>query len=290
MIISNTQLDEKQLQSVETLAALCQDYDGGIPALYYHLLTQKRTSENNVLFLQDEQLIGFLSIYFFYSDACEVSLLVSPSHRRQGIAKQLLKTILPLLRAKEIKSLIFSMPSLKDNTWLTQRGFFYCHSEYQMQRNSYEPILIPAPNLEIHKADLSDIPALCAIDEACFSGQQVDMTTRFQMLLNDNNYTLMLALHEKKPVGKAHIHWQEKGAILSDIAILPQHQGRGWGGEMLAYCINHALTQGKTKLTLDVETSNRNALNLYTRYGFTTINASDFWLIPVDKMAETFQL
>ncbi|KTC86970.1 GNAT family N-acetyltransferase [Legionella brunensis] len=284
MIICNNQLDNNQLKAVHDLTMLCREQDGGTPTLYDHLLVQKRPTDNNVLYFQEGQLIGFLSVYFFYEDACEVSVLVAPAHRRQGIARQLLRNILPLLIAKDMKNLIFSNPATINETWLTKLGFTYRNSEYHMHRISYEPILIPTPKLSMRKAVLEDIPTLCAIDAACFAEPQENMTRRFDLLLNDSDYILLLALYKEIIVGKAHIHWQPKSAIFSDIAILPQHQRQGWGGEMLAHCINQALAFGKSMLTLDVETSNRNALNLYLRNGFKTVNVSDYWVIPLQKL------
>jgi ribosomal protein S18 acetylase RimI-like enzyme len=85
-------------------------------------------------------------------------------------------------------------------------------------------------------------------------------------------------------VGKAHTRWQENEAIFSDIAIMPKFQSQGLGSELLATCINDALMQGKTKLALDVETSNHSALNLYTRHDFKTVNAIDFWAISPSQL------
>ncbi|MDI9819786.1 MULTISPECIES: GNAT family N-acetyltransferase [unclassified Legionella] len=290
MIICNNQLDEDQLTAVGLLTEACHSHDGGTPILYKHLLTQKRDTENNVLLFENHCLIGFLSVYFFYEDACEVSLMVTPSHRRQGIASRLLKTILPLLIAKEIKTLIFSTAAAMDKNWLQDLGFSYRNSEAHMQRHSYEPILMPAQNLRIRKAVLTDIADLCAIDEACFSGQQSNMLARFHMILNDSNYTVLLALHNELVVGKAHIHWQTQESTLSDIAILPQYQGRGWGSELLAYCINHAITSGQKRLILDVETTNHHAFNLYLRHGFKIVNLSDYWIVPLEKLKAALQI
>ncbi|ASQ47345.1 GNAT family N-acetyltransferase [Legionella clemsonensis] len=290
MIICNNQVNEAQLQAIQDLSALCRERDGGTPTIYNHLLLQKRPTENNVFYFQDDQLLGFLSVYFFYEDACEVSLLIAPAHRRRGIAKQLLTTITPLLIAKEMHTLIFSSPTVINSHWLTEQKFLYRNSEYKMLRESYEPIFLSNPKLQIRKATLDDIPTLCSIDEACFSGQQENMMNRFNLLLNDSHYTLLLALHNHVGVGKAHIHWQPKGAIFSDIAILPQYQRQGWGGELLSYCINQALSIGKNKLMLDVETTNQNAINLYTRLGFKTANISDYWTIPLRTLIHSWNL
>lgn len=284
MLIYNNQLTNIQLHAVDILSASCRAVDGGIPTLYRHILEQKRVTENNILYYQNDNLVGFLSVYFFYTDACEISLMVAPTHRRQGIAKQLLQAIMPLLIAKQMNTLIFSTPTVVNEAWLSRLGLHYQSSEYQMQRNSYEPILITKHALTIRKATVEDISALCDIDALCFAKEHSNMPTRFTNLMDDSNYTLLLALHDDEAVGKAHLRWQTDSVILSDIAIIPRYQGQGWGSELLAYCINHVLTLGKTKLLLDVETSNHNALSLYTRHGFKLANASDYWTINIDKL------
>ncbi|KTD24278.1 MULTISPECIES: GNAT family N-acetyltransferase [Legionella] len=284
MFIYNNQLNPVQLDAVNQLASLCREVDGSTPPLYPHILEQKRLHDSNVLYFQDNTLVGFLSVYFFYADACEVSVIVAPSHRRQGIAKQLLRTIMPLLVAKQMNNLIFSTPEAVNDEWLSRFGFIYHHSEYQMQRQSFEPILITKQILTVRKATEKDIPLLCHIDELCFPEEEDNMPVRFNTLLEENNYTILLAFRQGRAVAKAHIRWQEDSAILSDIAVLPKYQRQGLGSELLSYCINHALSRGTTTLVLDVETSNQNALNLYTRHGFKTINATDFWTIATQAL------
>lgn len=283
MLRSNQQLTEVELNQLSCLSVLCQEVDGGTPLLYEHLLSQARSSQCNLLYFDNEQLIGFLSIYFFYSDACEVSVLIAPNHRRQGLATRLIQTILPLLKAKKMKQLIFSTAASGQEAWMKKLGFTYKNSEYQMQRQSYEPILTAREALVITKATEENIPTLCAIDEVCF-GTQINMIARFQNLLNDSDYTILIAKLNGEIIGKAHIRWQPKGAHFSDIAVLPEYQAQGFGGQILSYCINQGLAQGKVKQSLDVETSNSQALNLYTRHGFKIIKKYDFWAIALDSL------
>ncbi|CDZ76283.1 ribosomal-protein-alanine N-acetyltransferase [Legionella massiliensis] len=284
MLICNNQLSTAELKALDNLASRCRAVDGDLPPLYTHILEQKRLTDNNFLYFHEDNLIGFLSIYFFYTNACEVSVMISPAHRRRGFAKQLIKAALPVLLAKQVDTLLFSTPAVVNEGWLTRLGLHYQNSEYHMERNSYEPILISKHALTIRKATEADIPALCAIDEQCFPVDPEDMPMRFINLMNDSIYSVMIALKGSKAVGKAHIRWQSEEAVLSDIAVMPEYQSRGFGSELLAYCINHALMLGKTKLALDVETSNHSALNLYTRHDFKSVNAIDFWAISTEKL------
>jgi ribosomal protein S18 acetylase RimI-like enzyme len=290
MILCNQQLNESQLQDLEQLTQLCQSTDGGLPAIYHHLISQKRDTESNILYYQDENLLGFLSVYFFYQDACEMSLLIAPGHRRQGIACQLLQTIIPLLITKSVSKLIFSSSASFCDNWIPAKGFSYQQSEYHMERNSYETLFIVNQSLTIRKATMADLDVLCALDTACFPEHQANMIERFIFLLNNNEYDILLASHNDLVIGKAHINWQPKSTLLSDIAVFPEYQGRGLGGELLSHSINHVLSLGKIRLALDVETKNQSALNLYLRHGFKTTHVYDYWSIPTEKLQTTLQL
>ncbi|MBA2651542.1 MAG: GNAT family N-acetyltransferase [Tatlockia sp.] len=277
-------MNPSQLDALLKLAALCKAEDKDLPPLYTHILEQKRVSDSNYFFYQEDKLIGFLSVYFFYTNACEITIIIDPTQRHKGIAKRLIKAALPLLEAKQVETLLFSTPEAAHEKWLSGLGFTYQNSEYHMERNSFEPIMISNHRLVMRKATEADIPALCSIDEVCFPVEPENMPLRFISLMSDVDYHIMLASLDSKAIGKAHIRWQTDKATFSDIAIMPPYQSQGLGSELLADCINNALLLGKTKLALDVETSNHSALNLYTRHDFKSVNSIDFWAISTEKL------
>ena len=252
--------------------------------MFTHILSQHRAFPASFLYYEQQALIGFLSAYFFYDDAVEVSLLVHPLYRKQGIAKQLLQAIIPLVQFHNYTKLIFSTPTNLNNKWLLGYGYVYSHSEYYMERTELTPILDTNRNLTFKSATAEDIDTLCTLDELCFPQKHGDLPHRFEHLLDSREYELFVAFHHETPIGKAHIRWENEGATLSDIAITPQQQGKGFGTALIAHCINQALSEGKPAINLDVETHNKRALNLYTRLGFAVHNACDYWVIETDKL------
>ncbi|MGL5743428.1 MAG: GNAT family N-acetyltransferase [Legionella sp.] len=284
MFKETNQLTEEQLHELEQLAVVCKKADGSIPNLYAHLLTQKRNIPTILLCHDQHQLIGFLNVYFFYEDAVEITLLIHPSFRRKGIAKKLLHAILPVIKEHGFFKVIFSSPSHIHNYWLPELGFSYRHSEYYMERNDLSPLLNYKKNLTFRHAAAKDIPLLCVLDESCFFKKQAELIPRFEHILNDRAYQIILAFEDNHLVGKAHIRWQKHGATLSDIAVLPIRQGNGLGTALITHCINYALSEGKHHLHLDVETHNQKALDLYTRLGFLTQNSCDYWDIDLDLL------
>lgn len=286
MLKNTNQVDAFQLKQLEQLRVLCKTTDGSTPNLYTHILEQPRVFPASLLYYEQGQLIGFLGTYFFYEDAVEISLLINPFYRRRGIARTLINSILPLIKSQNYHKLIFSNPAHINSEWLHALGFSYMHSEYYMERDDLNPLLHYKQTLTFHTATVNDIPLLCEFDAACFPSKEVDSTERFQHLIDGREYQIIIAYQDNHPVGKAHLRWQAQGATLSDIAVLPVHQGNGLGTSLITYCINLALSEGKPHLNLDVETHNERALKLYTRLGFLTQNACDYWAISINQLTK----
>lgn len=280
MITKHYKLDPVQLRDLDKLCHSCQKKDGNIVPTYPHLLSQMRSLPSTLLFYSKKKLAGFLSVFFFYNDACEISLMIAPSFRKQGLATLMLKEMLPFTMDPEIKTLVFSIPHHLNHDNLIEHHFTYQHSEFQMQRISKKPLLFDKENITVRQAFIEDIPALNSIDGACFNSSSKDMEARFKELLHHRDYQLYIAHKNGKPIGKAHIYFEQNTARFSDIAILPSLQGQGLGSALLAHCINTCLNRNIRHLSLDVETTNQTALSLYTRLGFDIINAYDFWSIP----------
>jgi ribosomal protein S18 acetylase RimI-like enzyme len=286
MLSHNVQLEPHQLTELDALCTLCKMTDGNIIPIYKHLISKHRPTSRNLSYYQHGKLVGFLSAFFFYEDACEMTVIVAPASRRQGIATLMLKDILPLLYAYQVNTLIFSTPSDLNNKWLTAHGFCYKYSEYQMRKKQDEPIKITNEDLTIRLATETDIPDLYAIDSICFAEDQPVMTMHFHNLLQNPSCKLFIAEKEGEIIGKAHIHQQEDSTRLTDIAILPHLQRCGFGSTLLAHCINYCLSNHLPNINLDVETTNKRALSIYTRLGFVINNAYDFWTIPINNILQ----
>jgi N-acetylglutamate synthase-like GNAT family acetyltransferase len=291
VITHNNQLSITQLMHLDTLSAECERIDGGLPVSYRHLLMQQRHTDSNWMVYHHQELIGFASIYFFYEACCEVCLLVHPAHRRQGIAKQLLHLIdTSLKQHPHIKRLIFSTPPLTETNWLTQLGFLYQESEYEMTRTSLDPIQSKTDRLTLSNASISEVNELAHIDERCFPQSIHNPPSQFVRWLSDPNYQIIVAHLQNKIIGKVHIRTlNEQIAILSDISIIPEFQQQGLGSELLTKIINQTLQQKKTTLKLDVATNNpSNALQLYLHHGFKISYQHDYWAISLDLLQSNF--
>lgn len=277
------QLDEQQRQAVEDLAQRCQMIDGHQLVIYPHLLCHLRPLAPSLLLYDHQQLIGFASVFFFYEHACEIVLMIDPAYRRQHWATRLLEQLMPFIEIQQISTLIFSTPHGVHDVWLANAGFHYEGTEYQMEKSLKKICAADSvAAITTRFATPHDIPVMARIDQACFHTDPVDMQLRLESMLHDPQYRILLAYQEDKPVGKAHLHWRTPEQLrLSDIAVLPEWQGSGFGTALLVQALCYAQEQGTQIAQLDVETHNKRALNLYIGLGFKIKSAQDYWKIDL---------
>lgn len=278
MITCNNKLTTTQLHQLEQLKTQCLLTDSGLPNFYTTILACQRAVDGNFLYYIDDQLVGFLAVYFFYADACEVSLIVSPGARKQQIASQLLNAMHPLMVAQGIFKIIFSMSGHAPIHWLMTKGLKYHSSEYHLERQGGQPVVLKGPSVDILPAGIQNVLDLLAIDQLCFVHDQIPSSVHLLSLLNDSRYTLIVACFKQQVVGKAHIRWDDNKASFSDIAVLPSFQRQGVGSQLVSYCINTALNKGYTCMQLDVEAKNQHALGLYIKLGFEITAEQTYWI------------
>jgi len=85
---------------------------------------------------------------------------------------------------------------------------------------------------------------------------------------------VLLAFDDDRPVGVAVCVWGfstfrgEPSVNVHDLAVLPDHRGRGVGGALMEAVEARARDRGCCKITLEVHDSNTGAKRLYRNAGF----------------------
>ena len=84
----------------------------------------------------------------------------------------------------------------------------------------------------------------------------------------------LLAWHAGAAVGAAVCVWGFStftgcpSLNVHDLAVAPDHRGRGVGRRLLEEVERRAVARGSSKITLEVHASNESAIHLYRRFGF----------------------
>ncbi len=275
-----TELDLEQFKEVKHLLSDCNKNDQGGPLIYQKSLLSMRLPAVNGLIYFQHKLIAFVSVYFFYRTACECSLLVSPKYRNRGLAKSLLRTLIPILKSQNMESIYFSAsPSLplKNHPLLSLSSI-----EYQLTLTLDKTIKDLSHRLKFRVATLKDIKTLCEIDKACFVNYDIPtMINRYKDIIINPHYHILIGELEGAIIAKAHIHWQQQNATLSDIAVLPAWQRKGYGREIIHACLLEAQQRYFKQIDLDVEAKNKGAIQLYLSQGFQIKKVTNFWEMKI---------
>ncbi len=94
----------------------------------------------------------------------------------------------------------------------------------------------------------------------------------------------LIALDNNTVVGAGRLNFKQNKAIISQMAILKGHQGKGIGSEILIQLIEKAISEDSNEIILSARTT---ALKFYEKHGFKTIGAvynSSKTGIPHQKM------
>ncbi len=119
----------------------------------------------------------------------------------------------------------------------------------------------------IRPMKLQDVEAVYEIESRSFPQPWSQAT--FASEIQDNRFAhYLVARAGRETVGYGGMWVILDEAHITTLAVLPECRNRGLGGRLLRYLMDLALHQGAIRMTLEVRTSNEEAINLYKKYGF----------------------
>lgn len=123
------------------------------------------------------------------------------------------------------------------------------------------------PNsLTLKKMLREDVPRVHEIETLCFRSPWA--LESFYSELDNHLAIYHLAVYEEKVVGFCGIWLVVDEGHITNLAIDPVYQGRGFGKDMMKAVILWAKNNKICRLTLEVRVSNEKAIHLYHELGF----------------------
>jgi len=127
------------------------------------------------------------------------------------------------------------------------------------------------PPLSVVPMTAAHLPALAAIEAACFS--QPWSAEGLGAELNNKTAVFLVAVNGKtpdgEPIGYLGAHQVLDEFDIARVAVHPDFRSRGVGFWLLSAAKRYAQTHGGTRMMLEVRRSNAVARTLYERFGFT---------------------
>lgn len=231
----------------------------------------KTSSIINEFMLYDEnKLIGYAGICDFGGEEIEVNGMVHPDYRRKGIFTRLFSLLKDEFNKRDNKAMLL----LSDNNSVSGIEFIknmtddFSHSEYDMNLDMDATQNESFDNLIFRKALIEDINKIKEANFEFFSVNDIeDISSGITYLLETDNII----------IGKVRLEAIDNNGGIYGLEILPKYRGNGYGRELLILSIKKLKESNVKIINLQVETDNKNALNLYKSCGFKENYTMDYY-------------
>jgi ribosomal protein S18 acetylase RimI-like enzyme len=269
-ITTTAHLDAGRLAEVAALAGEVVAHDGGRLKLELGYLAS--TPAPAALAHQEGRLIGFAAAYVFGGAEPEVAGMVAPGCRRQGIGRQLLDGLVPSVEAPSFL-LVVPAGTTAGRAFAQSRGATLSHSEHFLVLGEELPAATPDPEVALREATEEDLPELGRLLEGAFG------KGAHGLRLDGPGDTTYVVERGGKVVGTVRLSVEGEWGGVYGFAVDPPMQGQGIGRDVLARVCRMLRADGRSRVTLEVETENDNALRLYTSSGFVREAGEDYWRV-----------
>ena len=275
MIRFTNQLTDKERKEAKALIASCQANDHTFREPYLsNMLNFDPTMPTFFLYYQEGELLGLLTVYADNEDV-ELSILVHPNHRRQGIARALFKSFEEETASYPIQSVTFQ----------TERVFLDCHpnlashwgviedkeTETWLGRGRQTYALDSHSDVKVLLAVPSYLEEIAQIHHQAFSDAEETLEVSLRYIaeaLKDSNSLLYILLKEGQVIGLCTVDLSGNSNYLYGLAVVEAYRGLGYGSYLAKSVVNQLIAHNDKSFQIAVEDDNVGAKHLYEKIGF----------------------
>jgi len=277
-------ISEKEMKEVYSR---CKEHDNLKGNLYLDG-TVNFDQEIKYLFLlyEENKLVSFLFMFIPTQEEAEISAYTLPDYREKGYFKRLLSEAAEELKKYEIKDIVFvcENESLSGKESINSLGADYDFTEYYMKFDKTSNVLDKSHEFKTkfylpNKSDIKRLSYVSAqvFDESC--EEEEEFITNCFNSTNRKNYATVLG-DQIIGIGSGYFGYEE--VAIYGLGILPKFQGKGYGRELILLIVKYLLENGNDNITIEVESNNTPAFNLYKSSGFIIETAFDYYRKPVN--------
>ena len=275
MIRATNQLTEKERKAAKALIASCQAYDQTFREPYLsNMLNFDPNMPAFFLYYQEGELLGLLTVYADDEDV-EVSILVDPSHRRQGVGRAMYRSFEKEMVAYPIRSVTFQT----ERVFLDRHPDLASHwgvvedeeTETWLGRDKTPYALDSRSDVKVLLAEPSYLDEIAQLHHQAFSDPEetLDVSRRYiTEALKDSDGLLYILLKEAQVIGVCTVDLSGNSNYLYGLAIAEAYRGQGYGSYLAKSVVNQLIAHTDKPFQIAVEDSNIGAKLLYENIGF----------------------
>jgi ribosomal protein S18 acetylase RimI-like enzyme len=271
-------LPSDALDALAKLEASTIAADGGRLKLEWGVLNARVEEQvSDILWWEKDELVGFVGLYAFGSPTVEITGMVDPQFRRQGIGAALLSDMLQLCRDRDHRQVLLVAPrsSAGARVLATSRRGILEHSEHALVLDGRVAQGPSDPTIALRRATQADVADVGVLLTKAFGHPWNPLD------LEASDTPTMVAERGGLIIATLRVHRDPGSWGIYGFAVSPLLQGRGIGRDLLRRVCREANEAGVNRVHLEVSVDNERALSLYTSLGFSHEATEDYYDIPL---------
>jgi len=279
-LIAKSTLLPDEIAEISRLINICNTHDGLRMRIGLEMLRERRGDEtNDFLYYANGQLVGYLEADSYGRQEKELTGMVHPDFRRQGIFTALFMAAKVELQQRGAQKLIFicEHKSESGRAFLATTGAELAYAEHEMWLGTFHERGRRTPGLSMRRAGMEDIDTIVsflATDSGNVAGVKGWVT---ELMSKPDTFRFFLATLNGQPLGTVRLDFMEEVVGIYAFEVRLGYRGLGYGREMLEQLIHIAKAESNKPIMLDVETDNTNAVGLYLSCGFEIKTTYDYY-------------
>lgn len=264
---------------------VCKAHDEVTLKLNWSMLRERPGNVvNDFVCMMDGKIVGFLGLYSFGTVEVEVSGMVHPDYRRQGIFTKLLEMAMQESIQRKYSKVLLICPGNSDTgkAFVDSTSGEYSFSEHYMERNDAEEVLIPrSVQTTLRLARLpEDRETVIELNMEAFDMSYEDAAEYVDRSLESKQDKTFIAELAGQPIAKIGIMEKEQSIFIFGFGVNKVWRGQGHGRNILKQTIAYGQQElGKPFAALEVAVTNLGALGLYESCGFVHVRSIDYYAI-----------
>lgn len=286
-------LSENQIIQIHGLEAICRSYDKTNSSIS---LAQELNFHKDMccffLAYEEKMLAGIVSIFAPTMREAEISALIVPARRRQGLFKALLKKAAEELQKFDIKEVYIVQDTASDSgcrvleKWCTAID----HSEYLLVYDKSFERKKHSPEVSVKQTHSADIEQTVRLALGVFGGSADEWTALYQKSILSPDILCFTAYFNKEPIGICSVNHTAQGLFIFGFGILAAHRRKGFGSAFLTAIVSGLMQDYADDILLEVDSENSGACKLYISNGFKEKVRFDYHKMSLSDIKEKIGL
>jgi ribosomal protein S18 acetylase RimI-like enzyme len=275
-------LDENTTREIKELVTQCNNHDGinGMVCLDTSLNFNREMNSIFMLY-EKNKLASVLTMFLPGNKEAEVSAMTLPEYRLKGYFSELVKRAEAEIKKYNIPEMLFLCEDASSHgkAAIAKQRARYEFTEYQLKYNHSLDTKVKdyEYRIKLHKASLADLESIIKISMAAFGDSYEGAKELATGMLKAKNREFFLGEIQGEFIAMGVTAKEEEDISIHGLGVLPEHQGKGYGREMLYSIINKLIEQETGSINIDVDSENSNAFQLYKNSGFEVENAWGYY-------------